>query len=379
MNLQDLRQKIDKIDDDLIRLFNERMDISVDIAKHKQENKIPVYDPARERQKLYDVSEKTANERVAYISALYSLLFEVSRSNQEQILRPESELVNRIQGAIRDTAPLFPERTSVACQGTEGAYSQLAAERLFSLPNILYFNNFESVFSAVDSGLCDYGILPLENSTAGSINQVYDLMIRYPFSIIKSTRLKIDHCLLAKDDVDISAVKEIFSHEQAVAQCAGYLKNLGCKVTVCENTAIAAKLVAESPRSDIAALSSRNCSALYGLRRLAEQVQDRGNNYTRFICVSKSLAIYPGADKTSLMMTIPHKPGSLYHILSRFYIHGINLIKLESRPIPDRDFEFMFYFDIETPVYSQSLMQALRELQDLCDEFYYLGSYSEMV
>jgi chorismate mutase/prephenate dehydratase len=115
------------------------------------------------------------------------------------------------------------------------------------------------------------------------------------------------------------------------------------------------------------------------LDKLAESVQDQGNNYTRFICVSKSLAIYPGADKTSLMLTIPHKPGSLYHILSRFYIHGINLIKLESRPIPNRDFEFMFYFDLETSVYSPALIQVLRELNDLCDEFYYLGSYSEVV
>jgi chorismate mutase/prephenate dehydratase len=191
--------------------------------------------------------------------------------------------------------------------------------------------------------------------------------------------LKIDHCLLAKEGVKISAVKEIFSHEQAIAQCAGYLKKLGCKVTACENTAVAAKMVADSTRNDVAALSSRDCAALYGLFRLAESVQDQGNNYTRFICVSKSLAIYPGADKTSLMLTVPHKPGSLYRILSRFFINGISLIKLESRPIPNKDFEFMFYFDIETPVYSPALMQVLKELQDLCDEFYYLGSYSEVV
>jgi chorismate mutase/prephenate dehydratase len=192
-------------------------------------------------------------------------------------------------------------------------------------------------------------------------------------------RLKVDHCLLAKEGIEISSVNEIFSHEQAVMQCAEYIKKLGCKVTVCENTAMAAKMAAESPRKDIAALSSRNCAAIYGLHRLADSVQDQGNNYTRFICVSKTPVIYPGADKTSIMLTIPHKPGSLYHIMSRFYIHGINLIKLESRPIPNRDFEFMFYFDIETPVYSDSLMQALRELHDSCDEFYYLGSYSEII
>lgn len=379
MDLQNLRGQIDKIDDELIRLFEQRMDVSTEIAQYKKQHNIPVYDPERERQKLYDITGKAGEKRTAYITALYSLMFELSRTEQERILHPESELADKIQGSVRETEWIFPERTTVACQGIEGAYSQLAAEKLFALPSILYFNTFESVFNAVDSGLCSYGVLPLENSTAGSINQVYDLMMRYPFSIVRSVRLKIDHCLLAKEGIEISSVKEIFSHEQAVAQCAGYLKTLGCKVTVCENTAAAAKMVADSTRNDVAALSSRNCAALYGLRRLAEAVQDRGNNYTRFICVSKSLAIYPGADKTSLMLTIPHKPGSLYHILSRFYIHGINLIKIESRPIPNRDFEFMFYFDIETSVYSTELMQALRELQDLCDEFYYLGSYSEVV
>ena len=379
MNLLDLRGKIDKIDNELINLFEQRMDVSAEIAQLKLENKLPVYDPAREREKLYDLSGKVDEKRRAYITALYSLLFALSRADQEQIIHPKSALVDKIENAIKVNDWTFPNRTTVACQGIEGAYSQLAAEKLFAIPSILYFNSFESVFSAVDSGLCPYAILPLENSTAGSINQVYDLMMRYPCSIIRSVRLKIDHCLLAKQGADISSIKEVFSHEQAIAQCSGYLQTLGCKVTVCENTAIAAKMVSESSRNDIAALSSRNCAAIYGLQSLAESVQDRDSNYTRFICVSKSLAIYPGADKTSLMLTVSHKPGALYQILSRFYVHGINLIKLESRPIPNRDFEFMFYFDLDTPIYSSSLLQTLRELQDLCDEFYYLGTYSEVV
>ena len=379
MNLQKLREQIDTIDDSMVALFGQRMDLMADIARYKHENGLPIHDPAREREKLHELSGQVACGREAYISALYALMFEISRADQEQVVRPESSLTARIEAAISDTEWLFPTRTVVACQGTEGAYSQLAAEKLFALPSIMYFGNFESVFTAVASGLCAYGILPLENSTAGSINQVYDLMMRYPFSIVRSVRLKIDHCLLAKPGTGLEQIKEIFTHEQAVAQCAGYLKSLGCKVTVCENTAVAAKMVAESPRTDIAALSSRNCATLYGLARLADSVQDQGNNYTRFICVSATPAIYPGADKTSLMLTIPHRPGSLYHILSRLYVHGINLIKLESRPIPNRDFEFMFYFDLETPVYSAALLRALRELDDLCEEFYYLGSYSEVV
>jgi len=379
MDLQELRKQIDEVDDGLVRLFQRRMDVSAEIARYKKENNLPVHDPARERQKLYDLSFKTDAGRESYIVALYALLFELSRADQERILNQTCELTDRIQQSIRDTEWVFPSRTVIACQGTEGSYSQLAAEKLFELPSIMYCSTFESVFSTIDHGLCQYGLLPLENSTAGSINQVYDLMMRYPYSIVRSVRLKIDHSLLAKKGVKISDIKEVFSHEQAIAQCAGYLKSLNCKITACENTAIAAKMVAESGRTDAAALSSAKCAALYDLHRLADSVQDRGSNFTRFICVSKSLAIYPGADKTSLMMTIPNKPGSLYHVLSRFYIHGINLIKLESRPIPDSDFEFMFYFDLETPVYSPALMQTIRELSELSDRFYYLGSYSEVV
>ena len=379
MSLPDLRSKIDKIDDELIGLFEKRLDIAAEIAQHKLENDKPVYDPAREREKLYDVSGKVGEERKASVTALTSLLFDLSRAEQERIINPKSALVEKIENAVKDTDWAFPDRTVVACQGIEGAYSQLAAEKLFALPSILYFNNFESVFNAVDSGLCPYAVIPLENSTAGSLTQVYDLMMRYPFSIVRSVRLKIDHCLLAKPGVDLSSVKEIFSHEQAIMQCEEYLKTLNCKVTMCENTAVAAKMVSESPRDDIAALAPRNCATLYGLNCLAESVQNRGSNYTRFICISKSLAIYPGADKTSLLLTTSHKPGALYQVLSRFYVRGINLSKLESRPIPNRDFEFMFYFDLEAPIHSPALLQTLGELQAMCDDFYYLGTYSEIV
>ena len=159
-----------------------------------------------------------------------------------------------------------------------------------------------------------------------------------------------------------------------------FLQSLpGVTVVRCENTAVAAKRVAESDRTDVAALSSRACVGLYGLESLASSVQDQGNNYTRFICIAKDLEIYPGADRTSLMMVLPHKPGSLYKVLSRFYALGINLNKLESRPLPERDFEFMFYFDLETSVYSPQFQQLMGELPGLCEEFSYLGSYREVV
>ena len=151
------------------------------------------------------------------------------------------------------------------------------------------------------------------------------------------------------------------------------------KVIPVENTAVAADMVAKSGRMDVAAISSHACESLYSLKSLADSIQDKGNNRTRFICISKNLEIYPGADKTSIMMVLNHKPGALYKVLARLYVLGINVVKLESRPIPEKDFEFMFYFDLETSVYSEEFVQLMCELDDLCEEFKYLGSYTEVV
>lgn len=379
-NLQDLRARIDKVDNEIIRLFQERMNISSSIAEYKKANNLPVQDLKRERDKLSDLIEKSAEDFKSYTSVLYSLLFELSRSYQDRILFPSSDLKDKVSFAIDNTNKLFPPCATVACQGVEGAYSQHACEKLFQIPRIMYFNNFASIFASIDKGLCDYGVLPIENSTAGSVKQIYDLMMYYNFNIVRSVRIKVDHNLLAKKGTDISKIHEIYSHEHALAQCTHYINSLGnVKVTVVENTAVAAKMVAESDRDDVAAISSRSCAPLYGLDCLASSIQDKGNNYTRFICISKNLEIYPGADRTSLMMIISHKPGALYRVLARFYALGINLVKLESRPIPDRDFEFMFYFDLDTPVYSSEFIQLICELDSLCEEFRYLGSYSEMI
>jgi chorismate mutase/prephenate dehydratase len=205
-------------------------------------------------------------------------------------------------------------------------------------------------------------------------------MVRRNFHIVRSVRIRVSHNLLAKKGVKLEDVREIYSHEQAIRQCGKFLSTLkGVRVIPCENTAVAAQMVAESNRSDVAALASSSCAELYNLNCLAAVVQDEGNNHTRFICIAKNLEIYPGADKTTLMMILPHKPGSLYKALARIYALGINLLKLESRPLPERDFEFMFYFDLETSVYSEEFKQLMCELESICEEFHYLGSYLEVV
>ncbi|MDY3859973.1 MAG: prephenate dehydratase [Candidatus Limivicinus sp.] len=380
MDRSDYRKQIDRIDEQLVKLFAERMEVAGRLAEYKKENSLPVLDVRREREKLHSVSEQSPEELRDYTELLYSLIFELSRSYQNRLIGTGTELTARIEDAVKNTPPLFPERAAVACQGIEGAYSQIACSKLMRSANTLYFSSFDAVFSAIEKGLCRYGVIPLENSTAGSVNTVYDLMMRHRFSIVRSVRLKIDHSLLAKPGVKVENIKEIYSHEQAIAQCRGFLQTMpGVKVTACDNTAMAAKLVAESGRDDIAALSSRDCARLYGLDCIRENVQDRSNNYTRFICISKDLEIYPGANRTSLMVTLAHRPGTLYKLLSRFYALDINLNKLESRPIPDRDFEFMFYFDLDVPVYSPKFIQLMGELDSICESFTYLGSYSEVI
>ena len=380
MDLNKYREQIDRVDDELLRLFAERMDLSAQIAAYKKENGLPVLDASRERQKLNSIAEKSPEGLSEYAVSLYSLIFELSRSCQNRLLGASTALTEQIQAAIEHTPKLFPSNVTVACQGVEGAYAQLACDKLFKMPNIFYFSSFNAVFSAIENGLCQYGVIPVENSTAGSVNAVYDLMHKHHFSIVRSVRLKVDHNLLVKPGTNLDEIREIYSHEQAISQCASFLHSLsGVKVVPCENTAVAAKMVAESDRRDVAALSSRECMHLYGLQCLKESVQDQGNNHTRFICISKGLEIYPGADRTSLMMVLPHQPGSLYKVLSRFYALGLNLNKLESRPIPERNFEFMFYFDLETSVYSPAFIQLMGELQTICEDFSYLGSYSEVI
>lgn len=380
MEIEKIKDEIDDIDAEIVELFKKRMRACGRLAGAKSEAGLPAVDAAGLRAKLTEVRKLAGDELAGYASVLYSTVLELGGCYQRGLIDGKSPLCGEISMALENTPKQFPESGLIACQGVEGAYSQIAAEKLFAHPDIMYFNNFEGVFSAIDKGFCSYGVLPLENSTAGSVNAIYDLMMKYNFSIVRSVRLKVDHNLLVRRGTKSEDIKEIFSHEQAISQCGEFLKSMGnVKINICENTAAAAKMVAESGRSGIAAISSRACAQLYGLENIASSIQDKGNNHTRFICITKNLEIYPGADRTSVMLTVPHKPGSLYRIMARINALSINLSKLESRPIPDRDFEFMFYFDLDTSVYSPQFIELMGQLGEMCETFQYLGSYSEIL
>ena len=380
LDLQKLRQEINQADNEIVELFKKRMTVAASVAEYKKQNGLPVLDAERERALLSRISDMAGEEFDVYARTLYHTMLDVSRAYQYTKLNTSSTVYEAIKSSLDSTDKVFPSRAKVACQGVEGAYSQIAAEKLFELPSIKYCASFDDVFSAIESGECRYGVLPIENSTAGSVKKVYELMLRHEFHIVRSVRLKIDHNLLCNKGTKLEDIKEIISHEQAINQCGAFLRSLGdVKITVAPNTAVAAKTVAQSGRSDLAALSSRFCAELYGLLNLAPSVQDMGNNYTRFICISKTPEIYPGADKLSLMIVTPNKPGALYNVLSCFNALGVNMTKLESCPIPERDFEFMFYFDFTVSVYSDNLERLLCELEARGERYKLLGAYSEII
>ena len=380
--LSELRQEIDRIDSEIFRLFDERARVAEGVAAYKREHGLRVFDPVRERAKVADAADRAPQDLRTYAQVLMELLMEASRSRQHALLGDANDdrALALLDAARARTPEVFPASAHVVCQGVEGAYSQIAAERFFRRPKISYSPSFDGVFMTVEQGLADYGVLPLENSTAGSVNHVFDLMGEHSFYVVRTTRVKVDHNLLALPGATLEGIRDIYSHEQAINQCAEFLSGLpDVRVHVCENTAVAAKRVAESGRPDAAALSSRPCAELYGLAALRSNVQDRDNNYTRFACISKDLEVYPGADRSSLMIVLNHEPGALYKLLAKFYALDINLLKLESRPIPERDFEFMFYFDIECPAASPEFRSLLSTIGSLCQEFRYLGSYAEVV
>jgi len=378
MGIEDLREKIDEIDNKMVSLFENRMALACEISKWKQENNRPVGDRWREQDILNRICGLVTPELEVYVKALYSSIFSLSRTYQAMHINEGTELSGLIENALSCTSSQLPQNAVVACQGVKGAYSQIACERIFKEPGIVYFKSFQGVFQAVESGLCRYGILPIENSSYGSVTQVYDLMRRHNFYIVASHKLKIEHVLLTKGTKGLSDIKEIYSHEQALGQCSDFLQGLkDVKTTVAENTAAAARMVSESGRDDIAAISSENCAGLYGLNCVKRNIQNSDNNFTRFICISKALEIYPGAGKISLMLSAPHRPGSLYEIISAFSSLGLNLTKLESRPIPGTDFEFMFYFDFEGSVTSANVVKLLEKLSVESEKFAFLGNYSE--
>ena len=378
MELSEIRTKIDAVDDQLLDLFLQRMELSEEVAAYKNEHNLPILNKAREREILAKVTEKSG-EKERYAYHLFSTLFELARSRQAELINAPTRVQSQVEASLAAGGPVFPQMGLVACQGVEGANSQVACDRILPRGNIVYVKTFEAVVSAVESGLCKFGVLPIENSSNGSVRAVYTLLQEHNLSVVRSTRLCIRHELLAKPGVKMSDITEIYSHEQALGQCSKFLNGLnGVRVIPCDNTAMAAKMVAESGNRHAAAISSHPCAALYGLECISDAIQDSDNNYTRFFCIAKDPVIYAGANRISLIIARDNKPGALYEILSKLAALNINMTKLESCPVSGRNFEFIFFLELEASVQDPSVLPMLRELERSCASFNFLGSYTEV-
>lgn len=377
--LEDVRARIDELDNEMIELFSRRLDLVKKVAEIKRFEGLGVLNRERERTIRNQIADKLSEDKASGGQMLFNTIFDISRNFQSSRLYEKGELAALIEEGFKAAEPSLPKSAIVACQGVEGSHSQQAADRLFQSANIMYFKSFEGVFSAVEQGLCRYGVLPIENSSHGSVTEVYDLMREHNFSIVRSAKLHIKHTLLVNPGTKLEDIKAIYSHEQAIGQCSKFIESLpDVEVVLYKNTASAAKMLSESKRSDAAAIGSASNAALYDLEVLKSDIQNTENNYTRFILISKQMEIYPGANRVSMLFSVSHEPGALYETIAQFAVLGLNLTKLESRPIPGSDFEFLFYIDVEAELSDPEVVALLDRIDQRSGYFVLLGAYQEI-
>lgn len=375
MDLLDLRNEIDKIDSQLIPLLMKRMSISEQVAQYKVENSMPVLNEKREQEILENVAKK-CGDKGEIIKTVFSATMDASRALQHKIIGGGRELRESVTKALTDEK-LTANGGNIACQGVEGAYSGVTANKIFPDSPIKFYTQFEDVFEAVNKGEAVFGVIPVENSTAGSVHESYDLIMKYRFYVVGAYDLKIEHCLCAKEGTKYEDITDIYSHPQALAQCSNFVKNFDFTGVNYSNTAAAAKFVAESSKKNIAVICSELAAKKYGLKILKRNVQNNNNNRTRFIVISKKLIISRGADKISLIFSTADKTGSLYRVLGRFSMAGLNLTKLESRPIENANFNYHFYVDVSGSVRDSSTIDLMCALSDELPEFEFLGNFYE--
>ncbi|MBQ7010321.1 MAG: chorismate synthase [Clostridia bacterium] len=372
-----LREQIDRCDRKIVETFCERMDITLGVAEYKKQRGLPVLDSAREKQLLDKIEKLAGDELGGYAHVLYSTLLSVSRARQHKMLGGCGSEAKKLSAALEATKDTpFPTEATVCVQGVSGAFSEAAARKMVAEPKLTFKPSFLSVVEAVESGECRYGVLPIENSTAGAVTGIYSLLLKHPVYIVRSAYVGVEHNLLAPKGTDISDIKEVYSHEQAINQCSAFLKTLGnVKLTYCPNTALAARMVAESGRGDVAALSSLSCAEIYGLDVLKESVQDNSGNRTRFVCISKEPEIYENSVITDVIASTKNEPGALASLLTRIYTFDINIKKLESMPLADG--ASGFYLSLEEPADSPALGEALTSVEEYGTVFRWLGTYPE--
>ncbi len=369
--LLEVRDEIDKIDKELLPLFIARMKCSEKVAKIKIEKGIPVLNSQRENEIIEQIRLR-AGEYGTASASIYASIMALSRQLQQELMGSEE---NYFSSLINNSIHQIPKNAKILCQGVQGAYSHKAALSIFPNGDINFCPKFENVFTSIEKGECDFGVIPVENSAAGSVNETYSLIMKYRYYIVSAIKLSVNHCLAVKHGTDI---KTVISHPQALMQCAEYIAKNGFERKEFSNTAAAAEYVSKSDDYTLAAICSKEAAQKYGLEIIKEDIQDDKNNHTRFAVISKNPILTDDADKISLCFSLPHETGSLFTVLQRFSLAGLNLSKIESRPIKGSNFNYDFYLDFQGNIMEKQVAVLLSQLKDELIRFDFLGNYKEL-
>lgn len=372
MSLDNIRKEIDAIDAELVPLLKARMRCSLKVAEIKKQQGLEVYHPARE-QVILDKVNEAGGEFGSYIAAIYREIMGVSREAQQIELTSCGDLAGRIVNAKSG----IKENVAVACQGIEGAFSNIAAQNMHPTGNIKFHATFEDVFEAVKNDEAVYGVVPVENSNAGSVSEVYDLILKYRYYIVSAAKLSVNENLLGISGAKLEDIKTVYSHPQALAQSEDFIKAHGIVPVQYANTAMAARFVSEQGDKTVGAVGSALAGRLYGLDVLAENIQSVKNNSTRFITISKQLIIPDDANKISVVFSLPHTVGALHRLLNRFCVNGLNLTKIESRAAKNGKFEYLFYLDFSGNLNDRKTIALISSLESELPDFAFLGNYRE--
>lgn len=375
MDLQTLRGQLDEIDEQIVKLYEERMEISSQVADYKIETGKKVFDKTREQEKLQKVKSLTHNAFNAYgVQELFEQIMSMSRKLQYNKLA-EAGALGRLPFIGVDS--LDAGKARVVFQGAEGSYSQMAMIQYFGeVVNAFHVDTFRDAMCAIEDGSADFAVLPIENSTAGIVNEIYDLLVEFENYIVGEQIIKIEHCLMGVPGADIEGIQRVYSHPQSLMQSARYLSaHENWQQISIQNNAFAARKVSEDQDAAQAAIASEQAAKIYGLEILKRGVNQSETNSTRFIIVTNQKIFLKEAKKISICLEVPHESGSLYHMLSHFIYNNLNMTKIESRPIEDRNWEYRFFIDFEGNLADGAVKNTLRGLREEARNMKILGNY----
>lgn len=374
-DINQIREDIKEVDYKIAELFEKRMKYTAELAETKKEIGAPIYDKNREDEKLADITKNRSNPFIVKgLEEIFIQMMSISRKYQYHLVHQRDRYIENYFTEVPELV-MFPD-TRVVYAGVPGSFTCMASEKFFGRDIDHYgVAQFKEVALALNNGDADYGVLPIENSSAGDVAGVYNILLENDVCIVGEVFVKVDHCLLGCPGSKIEEIKTVYSHPQGLMQCAPYLEKLGAEQKSVENTAIAAEMVAKRNNPQEAAIASRRAAELYGLDILAESINFDASNETRFVILSKKRQYTKDASKISISFAVLHESGTLYNILSHFIYNDLNLSHIESVPLPDRQWEYRFYVDISGNLHDPEVRNALQGVRAEAANFRILGNY----